>query len=420
MLSRVAGAMARAVTRRWWLVLLFWAVALGVLLVVAPPFRQVAAFDEGAFLSEDAPAIEGGQLLAEGWPDDSFTRNAAIVIERDGGGLRDADRQWARRLIDWFESGEAPAEFGQVTTHLRDRDLRSSLASDDGRAMILLVGLQVAPFSPEANEAVAAAREHIGAADRPGGLSVHLTGTAGTAADEAAAIESSVNRTHVITIVLVIAILLWIYRSPVAPLVPLATIGVAYGVSLSVVSLLGAAGMTVSSLYETFAIVIVFGAGTDYCLFLISRYHEELERGRAAGLGVGDDGPVLRHRTLTATLVVLAAVIGSSAMTTVAGFSAQSVSDFGMYRSMGPAMALTVLITLVTALTLAPALMRMLGGTLFWPHRGVRGVHGDTDDQPLVERHRALVGAVTPGTGPPGPGTTPAGDRGGRRPDHGS
>ena len=90
-------------------------------------------------------------------------------------------------------------------------------------------------------------------------------------------------RTTVITLVLVVAILVWIYRSPVAPLVPLTTIGVAFAVSLGVISFLAQAGLKVSALVETFMVVIVLGAGTDYCLFIVSRYKEELaEHGEAA------------------------------------------------------------------------------------------------------------------------------------------
>lgn len=379
-MKRATAAVARFVGRRWWAVLLFWAALTAVLVAVSPAFTTVATYDESAFLPPGSSAIEGGQLLEEGWPGDSFTRNAALVLARDGDELTDADREVAHELIDWLESDRAPDVFGDVTTHLRDERLEPSLHADDGQAMLLLVGLEVSPFTPPANQAVEDLRAHIDDLSTPDGLEVLVTGSAAVAADESRAIDRSVDRTHLITIALVLAILLWVYRSPLAALVPLVTIGVAFLVSLSTVSLLAEAGMDVSSLYETFAIVIVFGAGTDYCLFLISRFHEELELAAEAGL---DPSPRLRHGTLTATLVVLAAVIGSSALTTIAGFSAQAVSEFGMFRTIGPAMAITIAITLVTALTLAPALMRMLGEALFWPHRGIRGDH-DAGQQPLV------------------------------------
>ena len=75
---------------------------------------------------------------------------------------------------------------------------------------------------------------------------------------------------------LVVAILLLIYRSPVSPIIPLVTIGLAYFISRGVVALLGSGPLTISMYTNVFLIVVLFGAGTDYCLFLISRFREEM------------------------------------------------------------------------------------------------------------------------------------------------
>ncbi|MBW3664872.1 MAG: MMPL family transporter [Actinobacteria bacterium] len=365
------AGLARFSVRWWWLVLLAWGGATLALQVAAPPFAEVATFDETAFLGDDAPAIRGGELLAEGWPEDDFTRSAIIVFARDDGPLTDDDQRFLSDVAAWFDS-EAPRAFGAVSTHLDDPALEEVLVSSDGQAAFIVVGLELPPFTPPANEAVAEARSFLDEANTPSGLQVHLTGSAGVASDESAAIDESVNRTHLLTLVLVATILLWVYRSPVAPIVPLITIGIAFLVALGTVSLLAQLGMDVSSLYETFSIVIVFGAGTDYCLFLISRYHEELDLGERHGYVAS---PRMRRATLTGTMVVLGAVIASSAGTTIAGFSAQAVAEFGMFRTMGPAMAIAVAITLAAALTLTPALMRLFGRWLFWPDASIRGGH---------------------------------------------
>ena len=84
------------------------------------------------------------------------------------------------------------------------------------------------------------------------------------------------------TILLVIVVLLLIYRAPLAALVPLVTIGGAFVVSRGVLGFLAAAGWQVSSLLDTFLVVLVFGVGTDYAIFLISRYREEVQRWRLA------------------------------------------------------------------------------------------------------------------------------------------
>ncbi len=379
--------LARIVVRWWWAVIVGWLVLAGVLLAVAPPFAQVATFDNTAFLSADAPSMVGGRLLAEGWSEDDFARTAAIALVRDDGELTDTDLTVAEDLVAWLRSDAAPGTIGAVTTHLEDPALASVLRSDDGQAMFLLAGLDVPAFTPPANETIATLREHVDGVDTPDGLEVHVTGSVAVAADQAQAIDRSVNRTHLLTIALVLLILLWVYRSPVAPVVPLVTIGVAYVVSLATVSLLARAGMAVSSLYETFSIVIVFGAGTDYCIFLISRFHEELDLAEARGYVPSRP---LRSATLAGSVLVLGAVLASSAATTIAGFSSQAVAEFGMFRTMGPAMALAVAITLGAALTLTPALMRLFGSKLFWPASGARGGHGA--DGLVIETHRDRLG----------------------------
>jgi putative drug exporter of the RND superfamily len=174
-----------------------------------------------------------------------------------------------------------------------------------------------------------------------------------------------VEQTTVITLVLVILILLWVYRSPIAPLVPLATVGVALAVSRGLVGLMAQAGLEVSALVETFMVVIVFGAGTDYCLFVVSRYKEDL-----IGAAAGDGQP--RRTVLIGTMAVIGAVIASSAATVIVGFASQGVAEFGMYRTTGPAMAVAVLVTLVAGLTLTPALLAILGRWAFWPWRARR------------------------------------------------
>jgi putative drug exporter of the RND superfamily len=147
-------------------------------------------------------------------------------------------------------------------------------------------------------------------------------------------------------------------------LVPLVTVGTAYVVALAVVALLAQGPLEVSYLFQTFGVVIIFGAGTDYSLLMMTRYAEDLgERSLPAV------PPEVRGQTLLATLVVLGGALLSAAGSTIVGFSAQSVARFGLFRTMGPALAVSVAVTLLAGLTLTPALMRVFGRVLFWPER---------------------------------------------------
>lgn len=346
-------SLGRLAARRFVWVILIWIALAGIVRTVAPSLRDVATYDETAFLTADAESVRAAGMLVEGWPEDEFGNSAAIVVSRIPK-LTDADFSYIDSLEAWLRSDAAP-DVVRGTQSVRSRpQLKDVLSAKDGTTTLVIVQFSTPPFEPPTNDAVVEIREHI-ETEVPQGLAVHVTGNAGVAADQSNSIRESIDRTTVITLVLVILILLWVYRSPVTPVVPLITIGIALLVSQGVIALLADAGMRVSSLVETFMIVIIFGAGTDYCLFLISRFREEVGRSHEY------------RKTLAATVAVVGGVIASSAGTVIVGFTAQGVAKFGMFRTVGPAMAIAVVITLVAGLTLTPALIRAFGGALFWP-----------------------------------------------------
>lgn len=345
--------LGEAATKRFVLVIIAWVAAAGALAAFAPKIADVVTYDTGAFLTSDAQSLKAVEVLAEAFPNDDLGESAAVVLVREGG-LVASDWDYVASLESWLGSSEAPKVVRGTSSTKSRPDLAPVLTSSDGETTIVLVQFKTPPFEPPTNRAVNVIRAHI-RETKPGDLPVYVSGNAGVATDQSDGIDASVARTTVITLVLVILILLWVYRSPVTPLVPLITIGIALFVSQGLVALLAQAGMKVSSLVETFMVVIVFGAGTDYCLFVISRFREDVARSHEY------------RRTLVTTLAVVGAVIASSASTVVVGFTAQGVAKFGMFRTTGPAMAIAVLVTLIAGLTLTPALMRAFGRTLFWP-----------------------------------------------------
>ena len=162
-------------------------------------------------------------------------------------------------------------------------------------------------------------------------MEIYVSGETGIMNDLTYALVESIDITTIVTIILVVVLLFIIYRSPVAVLVPLSTIGIAYliprytGVYGEWVSACGLSWMYLLS-------YLFFGAGTDYCLFMVSRYKEELKRRET------------RLEALRATVGSIGSVITASAFAVIIGLAGLTIAEFGMLQTMGLALAIAVLL----------------------------------------------------------------------------
>lgn len=335
-----------------------WLVLAATMAIFAPSLSEVGTADETSFLPTDADSIRAREVIDQQFPGEAAATTSLVVFHRPDG-LTESDYQYAEATAVWLTSPEAPAEVEGVVSPFTQPEQRQALISPDETTLLLPINFNVEAFQTSANEAVTSIRDHV-AAEAPTGLDVAVTGEAAIGTDLLASIIDAVDSTTIITVILVIVLLLLIYRSPVAALVPLITITVAFLVSRGTLGLLADAGWEISSLLDSFIVVLVFGVGTDYALFFISRFREELAR--------NDVGPAL-----ITTVERIGAVIVASAATVIIGLASLAVARFGLIQTMGPALAITIVITLITGLTLTPALLSLVGHRLFWPaHRAVQ------------------------------------------------
>lgn len=355
-----------SVTYRFrFLIVVAWLAAAGWAVLYAPSLAAQGMTEQSAFLPQDAESVQAKAALERAFPGQTAATSATLSFSRDGG-LTDADRDWIAEAAAWIESPEAPAALRDAVTGVATPESRPELASmlrsEDGELELMVVDLDVAMVGSGADAVVGALRDRLAAA--PAGLVGHVTGSAGIGTDYLAAIIQGTDSTTVVTVALVVVILLLIYRAPLAAMVPLVTIGAAFLTSRGVLGLLAAAGWKVSSLLDTFVVVLVFGIGTDYAIFLISRYREEV--------GASD-----WHDASRQTVRRIGAVITASAATVVVGLGSMAFGEFGMIQTTGPALAVAVAVTLVAGLTLAPALLAIFGHYLFWPLHARTGSKGE-------------------------------------------
>ena len=344
-----------------------WVVAAVAMGLLGPSLSSVGSADETSFLPKDAESLAARQVIAKAFPNDAAPPSALLVFSR-AGGLTDADRTAIEGLRSFFEGAGHPAAILRYVTAEKSPSLASMFRSSDGAVELARIDLSSPSFLTATNEAVDAIRAHLASAGAlPSGLTGQISGQAGIGRDYLQAIQEGTSRTTLVTIVLVIVVLLLIYRAPLAALVPLITIGCAFLVSRGLLGFMAQGGWKLSSVLDSFIVVLAFGVGTDYSIFLISRFREELARNRFAD-------------AVRVTVGRIGAVISASAATVIVGLTSMLVASFGMIQTTGPALALVIFVTLLAGLSLTPSLLAIFGRRLFWPlHEQTRTA--DSDDK---------------------------------------
>jgi RND superfamily putative drug exporter len=336
--------------RRW--VLGIWVVAALVLNVVVPQLSEVIKRDSVPFVPRDAEVMRGYHVMSTQFNGGHAGGDAIVVLENDRG-ISDADRAYYAQLVAKVRADTQRVV--DVQDYVAHPEFRASAQSKDGKAIYLPIMLHAEVSTPRADSDAVWLRNLL--QDRPHDLHAYVTGDTAIIADFQVSVQDSTARTTLVTGLLVILILLAIYRSPVTPLIPLTVIGLSIMVVRPLVAFLGLHVIQVAAFTETFILAIVFGAGTDYCIFLISRFREQM--------AAGDN----RTRAIATSTHRVGEAIASSAVTVVIGGLSMMPAHVSLFSTTGPAIAVAVVVTLIAGLTLTPALIAMGGDRFFWPQK---------------------------------------------------
>lgn len=341
---------------RWskWVILGVW-VVLGIGLAQLQPQLQDSTTNENeAFLPESADSTAANRLIEDRFSD-GRELDALIVYHRDGG-LSTADQ--ARIAGDAAALAEpgvlANAGAPIVPFAVATSEAGPSLVSEDGSTALLVIPT-FSEDSDEIQDNTAAIKEvvPVGEAD---GLEAYVTGTVGFISDSIEVFESIDVILLLVTVTLVLVLLLIIYRSIVVALVPIFVVAMAYLIAAAaVLGLVKAGAFEVNGQTTAILIVLMFGAGTDYCLLIVARYREELRQVES------------KYEAMIRATERTAPAILSAGGTVVAAMLVLSLADFKATQTMGPVLALGVAIMILAGLTLLPALLAILGRRAFWP-----------------------------------------------------
>ncbi len=350
-MTAVFRRIGRFAVRYRWAVLATWVAGSVLAVVLLPSLGSVTQSDNSSFLPASAPSQQAAALAAPLQGAASLT-SVTVVVARPGaspGVLGVADQAALGRLSAALE--RVP----------RVVSVRPGGVSADGSAARLTVLASLAQSAGLAASQQASFCAALRAALRsvpafPAGLVAHLAGPVATRVDNNAASTSSGSQVQWLSIAFVVALLIAVFRSVLAPLVAVLPAALVVLVSERLTALVALhAGLGVSQIASLLLIVLVIGAGTDYALFLMFRVRECMRAGSPC-----EDAIVTSvervGETITFSAGVLIAALGSLAFAT-----------FSLYSGLAVPLCVGIGLILVAGLTLLPALLAILGRAAFWP-----------------------------------------------------
>ncbi len=348
------GQIADIITRRWvaGLIALFAILGAGAVIGVVGQAEQPPSSTSALPLKSDS--LAAAELRAE-LPEDEGS--AAVVLYSSDQPLSESQVAFVQE-----QAKSLPGATGAPAA-----------VSEDGTAATVFVPV-ASTGAVETADTVAALREAV-RTDLPDGLTAQVTGPAAIQADLAAVFDGADFRLLAATASVVAVLLIVTYRSPVLWLVPLTVVGLADQVA-AVVATRVLAAFDVLWDESTVGIlsVLVFGAGTDYALLLISRYRDELR--------VTED----RRDAMAHALRRTAEAVLSSASTVVLGLLTLLLSVFPTTRGLGLACAVGVVVAATFVLLVLPAALVVFGRWVFWPQVPRVGQAGLADSQSFWRR----------------------------------
>ena len=368
---------------RWpWLVIGAW-IALAISVTMAfPSLAVLAQRAPASILPTNAPSVVSQGQMSEAFSEAS-SDNILLVVLTNEKGFTPADEVVYRDLVGALraETEDVAALQDFVTTP----PLREILVSKDNKAWLLPVNIVGEVASPAAIAATKRVIRTVQDTVAGSSLQVYTTGPAGTFNDIKDLGDRDIFTIEVATVVALLTILLMVYRNLLTMILPLITIGVALVTAQGVVAGLGTLGLSVSAQTIVLLTAMLAGAGTDYAVFLISRYHDFLRMGAESDEAVRN------------ALASIGKVITASAATVAVTFLGMIFTKLTVFSTVGVALAAAIIVGCAGALTFLPALLTLAGRRgwarprrdltgRFWKRSGIRIVR-----RPVINLVASLV-----------------------------
>ncbi len=340
--------LGHAVTTHPWLVIGAWIAAGVVVLALSPQIVSFTSNNNSSFLPSSYESVQASQVAAKYFPAQAQASGLIVVNRPDGNVLSTSDQQKVGGLAETLMADKIPSVTSVTTSPM--------YLSMNQKVQLVQVVFSGQSGDPGPNQAVVTVRDKTDQYLAGSGLVGVLTGNAAISVDSTNAFDKAEKIITIATVLLILLLLGIVFRSLLIAVLPIFVIGFVHQVAQAVTAdLADWFHFEVGPELAPLLVVVMFGVGTDYIVFLLFRYREHLAKGESSG-------------TAAATSITkVGEVIVSAAATVIAAFAALLVASLESLRTLAPGLIVGIFLMLLAAMTLVPAILSLLGRHLFWP-----------------------------------------------------
>lgn len=333
-------------------IIALWVVVLLVALPFAAQADDVLNYDMTTMGGLDSEAIDGQKLVNQNFDASLSTDTVLVIPYEDSTELASIEAFVVTGALE----NAMKEKYGENKVTL---SIMGSFNANGAENGVYLITIQYNDDSISAIDSVGDTRAAVASAlDTAGAdFKTYVTGTAAIAYDTLQGANADVQRIDPLSILLILILLGLFFWTLVTALVPPLVVGTAYGIVLALMYGLGQM-FDIFYITKTIVLVSMLGAGCDYSVFIIARYREERLYGNKD-----------KSEALTEAIKWAGESVFTSGLAVIIGFAVMSLCTFSLVSSMAIILALGIVMAMLAALSLIPAVIALVGDKVFWPRK---------------------------------------------------
>jgi len=337
------------VKRRWWVVAT-WVIAAIVIVGFSPALSSIESNDQSSFLPGHYESVKADTIAKQFSAHSDAPTDIILFNTKSGTALTTAEQQTVKNIVHNLNAQHLGHVLSVVTS--------AEQLAPNHKTQLATVTYSGNAQDTASIDAVKTVRQALAQQTAGTPINAGLTGGEAISYDTQASANRALEIVSIGTLLLVLFLPAFIFRSPLAGLFPLIAVGIVYTIASSLIADAGHLfGFHLSQQLSILFTVVLFGIGTDYILFLLFRYRERLRGGDHT------------RGAVAFALSRAGAAIFSAALVVLSSFSALFFAKFGIFSSLAPGLVICVAMMLLAALTLVPALLAIIGEKVFWPSK---------------------------------------------------